>query len=112
LRTLPALLLAIPVLFPGLAAGARSTAGIIVLSAPVPPAAANPKNWPLDQMASMMRTHLDLTLKEGVAQLTGDYATSVSTYEQVRLEILQMADMLSAGIMAQFPSMFNGSLSM
>ena len=73
---------------------------------------ANPKNWPLDAMQSMMKTHLDLTLKEGVAQLTGDYATSISTYEQIHLEILSMADMLSAGIMAQFPSMFNGSLSM
>ncbi len=73
---------------------------------------ANPKNWPLDTMQSMMKTHLDLTLKEGVAQLTGDYATSISSYEQVHLEILQMADMLSAGIVAQFPSMFTGSLSM
>lgn len=73
---------------------------------------ANPKNWPLATMQAMMKTHLDLTLKEGVAQLTGDYATSISTYEQVHVEILQMADMLSAGIVAQFPSMFNGSLTM
>ncbi len=73
---------------------------------------ANPKNWPLASMQSMMETHLNLTLKEGVAQLTGDYATSISTYEQIHLEILQMADMLSEGIMAQFPSMFNGSLPM
>ncbi len=74
--------------------------------------AANPRHWPLDSMQSMMKTHLDLTLQEGVAQLTGDYATSISTYEQVHVEILEMADMLSAGIVAQFPSMFNGSLSM
>lgn len=74
--------------------------------------AANPKNWPLDEMQEMMKTHLDLTLKEGVAQLTGDYGTSISTYEQVHLEILQMADMLSAGIIAQFPSMFNGPMEM
>ena len=73
---------------------------------------ANPKNWRLATMQAMMKTHLDLTLKEGVAQLTGDYATSISTYEQVHVEILQMADMLSAGIVAQFPSMFNGSLTM
>ena len=74
--------------------------------------AANPKNWPLADMQSMMKTHLNLTLQEGVAQLTGDYATSISSYEQVHAEILQMADMLSAGIVAQFPSLFNGSLSM
>ncbi len=71
---------------------------------------ANPKNWPVDMMQSMMKTHLDLTLNEAVAQLSGDYATSISSYEQVHLEILSMADMLSAGIVAQFPSMFNGSL--
>ncbi len=73
---------------------------------------ANPRNWPLDTLQSMMKTHLDLTLQEAVAQLTGDYATSIATYEQVHLEILEMADMLSAGIVALFPSMFNGSLSM
>lgn len=73
---------------------------------------ANPKNWPLAAMESMMSSHLNLTLKEGVAQLTGDYATSITAYEQVHAEILQMADMLSAGIIAQFPNLFNGSLSM
>lgn len=71
---------------------------------------ANPKNWPLDTMQSMMKAHLDLTLHEAVAQLTGEFATSVSAYEDVHLEILGMADMLSAGIVAQFPNMFNGPL--
>ena len=69
---------------------------------------ANPQNWPLAEMQDMMKTHLDLTLQEAVAQLTGNYSASISTYEQVRLEILQMADMLSAGIVAQFPSTFTG----
>ena len=73
---------------------------------------ANPKNWPLADMQMMMKTHLDLTLQEAVAQLTGDYSTSISTYDQVHLEILQMADMLSAGIIAQFPSMFTGPHAM
>ena len=73
---------------------------------------ANPKNWPLADMQMMMKTHLDLTLQEAVAQLTGDYLTSISTYDQVHLEILQMADMLSAGIIAQFPSMFTGPHAM
>ena len=73
---------------------------------------ANPTNWPLADMQMMMKTHLDLTLQEAVAQLTGDYSTSISTYDQVHLEILQMADMLSAGIIAQFPSMFTGPHAM
>src|SRR2546426_4607346 len=73
---------------------------------------ANPTNWPLADIQMMMKTHLDLTLQEAVAQLTGDYSTSISTYDQVHLEILQMADMLSAGIIAQFPSMFTGPNAM
>jgi hypothetical protein len=73
---------------------------------------ANPKNWPLATMQQMMKTHLDLTLKEAVTYLQADYKGSISAYEQVHLEILQMADMLSSGIIAQFPSTFtsNGSI--
>lgn len=73
---------------------------------------ANPKNWPVNAMVSMMDTHLNLTLQEGVDQLTGNFTGSVSTYDAVHLEILQMADMLSSGIVAQFPSMFSGTLPM
>lgn len=72
--------------------------------------AANPKNWPFDSMHHMMQRHLDLTLEEAVAQLTGDYARSVAVYEDVHLEILAMADMLTAGIVAQFSHLFNGSV--
>lgn len=68
--------------------------------------AANPKNWPLADMKAMMREHLDLTLKEAVAYLQGDHVGSVSTYDQIHLQILNMADMLSEGIMDQFPQMF------
>ena len=70
---------------------------------------ANPKNWPLDTMKQMMKTHLDLTLKEAVTYLKADYQGSVNAYEQVHLEILQMADMLSAGIIHQFHSMFDNN---
>jgi hypothetical protein len=67
---------------------------------------ANPKQWPLDEMKAMMREHLDLTLQEAVTYLNGDFAGSVSTYEQVHLQALEMADMLSEGIIRQFPSKF------
>lgn len=71
--------------------------------------AANPSNWPLSATKSLMNMHLDLTLKEATAQLTGDYALSISTYENIHLEILQMADTLSLGLIKQFPQMFNGA---
>ena len=64
---------------------------------------ANPKNWPLADMDSMMRQHLDLTLGEAVHQLGGQYGESVADYDKVHDEILRMADMLSEGIARQFP---------
>ncbi|MFZ3079197.1 MAG: hypothetical protein WA109_05880 [Bellilinea sp.] len=67
---------------------------------------ANPENWPLDEMKAMMRTHLDLTLKEAAARLNGDYAADIAAYDEVHVEILKMADMLSDGIIHQFPKLF------
>lgn len=67
---------------------------------------ANPNNWPLSEMRHMMRVHLDLTLREAAHQLGGDYAASVADYDAVETEILAMADMLSRGIIKQFPQKF------
>ena len=53
-----------------------------------------------------MRTHLDQTIQEAVAQLTGDYASSVREYDEIEHHILVMADALSDGIIAQFPGRF------
>jgi len=68
--------------------------------------AANPKSWPLADMKSMMKQHLDLTLDEAVAQLQGRYADSVAGYDKVKDEILAMSDMLADGIIAQFSKQF------
>lgn len=68
---------------------------------------ANPSNWSFSQMQTMMHTHLQLTLNEAVDRLQGNYAASVADYDQVHAEILQMADMLSSGIIAQFPQDFS-----
>jgi len=67
---------------------------------------ANPKSWPLEEMRTMMRTHLDLTLAEAVSQLQGRFADSVRDYDRARAEILDMAGMLADGIVAQFPKKF------
>ncbi|MFT3894309.1 MAG: hypothetical protein QM730_21975 [Anaerolineales bacterium] len=68
--------------------------------------AANPEEWPLDEMKMMMHEHLDLTLQEAVTYLQGDYTASVAAYDQIHVQILGMADMLSNGIIRQFPQMF------
>ena len=68
---------------------------------------ANPENWPLEEMRAMMREHLDLTLQEAVAYLNGNYSASIDFYDQVHIQALEMADMLSEGIIRQFPNKFN-----
>jgi hypothetical protein len=67
---------------------------------------ANPDHWRLADLRTMMREHLDLTLQEAAEQLGGDYVASVATYDAVEAEILHMADMLSSGIIKQFPNKF------
>ena len=67
---------------------------------------ANPRQWALADLDAMMKSHLDLTLEEAVARLQGRYADDIAAYDKVHAEILEMADMLSDGIVAQFPSAF------
>jgi hypothetical protein len=66
----------------------------------------NPKHWPLDEMKAHMKDHLDLTLEEAVARLEGRYVDDIAAYDKIHDQILGMADMLSDGIIAQFPAKF------
>ena len=72
-------------------------------------AAANPRQWPVAEMNDMMRDHLGLTLAEAVARLQGRYAEDIAAYDEIHAQILHMADMLSDGIIAQFPARFDGA---
>lgn len=67
---------------------------------------ANPKNWPLAEMKMMMQDHLKLTTAELVAHLQKDWGADVAAYDKVHEQILKMADMLSSGILSQFPDKF------
>lgn len=69
-------------------------------------ASANPRHWPKNEMRAMMRDHLDLTLTEATARLKADWPLDIATYDKIHAQILKMADMLSAGIIAQFPAKF------
>ena len=68
---------------------------------------ANPKNWTEATLQNAMFMHLDQTLDEATHQLKGDYAASIKDYERVVEHILGMADVLSNGIIAQFPAKFD-----
>ena len=71
-------------------------------------AAANPKNWPLADMKSSMKMHLDLTLKEALDRFGGKYPDDVRDYDAVHDHILGLADTLTSGIAAQFPDKVKG----
>ena len=67
----------------------------------------NPRYWSLDVMKAEMHTHLELTTAEAVAHLQGDWEADVDAYDQVHAHILHMADLLSNGLIKQFPNRFS-----
>jgi hypothetical protein len=67
---------------------------------------ANPKQWSLGEMKSMMREHLSATTAEVVARLTKDWEGDIRAYDKVHNQILGMADMLSSGMINQFRTKF------
>lgn len=70
---------------------------------------ANP-NWALAEMKMMMKDHLRLTTEEAVQRIKKDYDADVVAYDNVHNQILKMADMLSDGIVKQFPEKFNNAM--
>jgi len=65
--------------------------------------------WKLADMKKMMHDHLKFTTDEGVARYDKNYDADVKAYDKVHDEILEMSDMLSNGIMQQFPDKFKSS---
>jgi hypothetical protein len=68
--------------------------------------AANPKRLSQSEMREMMADHLEWTLAEAVARLNADWDADVAAYDRIHRDILHMADMLSIGIIKQFPDRF------
>jgi hypothetical protein len=67
---------------------------------------ANPTRWPLAEMRAGMKMHLDLTLAEATDRLQGHYAADVQDYDKIHAHILGLADLLSSGIIQEFPAKF------
>ena len=66
----------------------------------------DPSLGSLAEMDAMMKDHLDNTTAEVVARLQGNWTGDVAAYDKVHDQALQMADMLSDGIIANFPAKF------
>lgn len=68
-------------------------------------AAANPR-WPKAQMRAMMKTHITQTLAYAAAVLGGHWNVAIAKFNVAQRHMDEMADMLSDGIVAQFPAKF------
>jgi len=68
--------------------------------------AANPHFLSRTDARRMMRVHLQQVIEQAVDELTGNYAASANAFGPYIRHILDMADMISGGIIRQFPSRF------
>lgn len=66
---------------------------------------ANP-NWPKPVLTEMLHKHLDLTTKEVVSRLQKDWKGDIDAYDQGHVHMLMFSDMLTSGIIKQFPKKF------
>jgi hypothetical protein len=67
---------------------------------------ANPRFWKLPVMKEEMHMHLKLTTDEVVARLQENWSADVAAYDAVHNHILHMSDLLSSGLIKQFPHRF------
>jgi hypothetical protein len=70
-------------------------------------ASVNPRFWKLATMKEEMRTHLNLTTQEVVARLQEDWDADVAAYDRIHDHILHISDLLSDGLVGQFPKRFH-----
>ena len=66
---------------------------------------ANP-HWTLARMTEMLHKHLEYTTQEVVSRLKKDWAADIEAYDKGHVHMLMFADMLTHGIVKQFPEKF------
>jgi hypothetical protein len=69
-------------------------------------ASVNPRHWKLGRMKAELRTHLRLTTEEAVARLQGNWNADVAAYDKIHRHALHLSDLLSHGLVKQFPRRF------
>jgi hypothetical protein len=60
--------------------------------------------WSERDWKAMLHKHLAMTKSEAVDMLTGKYAESISVFDQIEKQALEMADVMTNGIVRQFPN--------
>jgi hypothetical protein len=69
--------------------------------------AADPRFLSRAAARQMMKVHLNQVIQQGVDELQGNYAADAQAFAPYIRHILDMADMISAGIIRQFPGRFH-----
>jgi hypothetical protein len=69
-------------------------------------AAANP-NWAKADMEEMLKGHITQTITYATDALQGQYAKLIKDYDVAEQHMVEMAAMLSAGLIQQFPAKFS-----
>lgn len=59
--------------------------------------------WSQNDWRTMLYKHLALTKSEAVDMITKNYAAGINVYDEIENQALQMADMMTEGIVKQFP---------
>lgn len=60
--------------------------------------------WSEQEWKDMLYKHLALTKAEAVNILTGKYAEGIAVFDQIEMQALEMADVMTNGIIRQFPA--------
>ena len=66
---------------------------------------ANPQ-WPRSDVLDLLMQHLDLTRIEVTARIKRKHKSDVAAFDQIHTEILTVADVLTDGLVKQFPERF------
>ena len=64
----------------------------------------NPTNWPMATIQPVLAGGMNLSIAETNARLKRDYNADVETFDTILAKSLDLADMLSDGIIKQFPN--------
>jgi len=64
------------------------------------------KHWDKAKLEDMLHKHLEYTTQEVVSRLKADWPGDIAAYDKGHAHMLMFADMLTDGIVAQFPDKF------